>query len=81
MQFSQFVVAAAAIFATVAVAGPSYPNLLDTRSPHCADGESCNGVNSQKCCYSNDCCYVCSEGSDSECVPEVTERSVFAEIA
>ncbi|KAF7896575.1 hypothetical protein EAF00_006589 [Botryotinia globosa] len=81
MQFSQLIIAATALFATIAVAGPSYPNLLDTREPHCSNGETCEGVNSDTCCYNDGCCYVCSEGSDSECSPEITERSIFAEIA
>ncbi|KAF7917050.1 uncharacterized protein EAE97_012070 [Botrytis byssoidea] len=81
MQFSQIIVAAAAFFATLAVAGPSYPNLLDTREPQCSNGQVCEGVSSDTCCYNGDCCYNCSEGSDSECSPEITERSIFVEIA
>ncbi|KAF7908024.1 uncharacterized protein EAF01_003779 [Botrytis porri] len=81
MYFSRVFMAAAAAFATLAVAGPSYPNLLDTRTPMCSNGQSCEGVNSDTCCYSAECCFVCSEGSDAECSPEITERSIFTEIA
>ncbi|RDW68644.1 hypothetical protein BP5796_09301 [Coleophoma crateriformis] len=75
MQFTHILMAAATIFATAAVAGPSHPNLVP-RDGTCSNGQGCLGAT---CCYSGGCCYACSEGSDAECSPEITERTIFAE--
>ncbi|KAI1876760.1 hypothetical protein JX265_003333 [Neoarthrinium moseri] len=62
----QFSVAVLALFGTLAVANPFYPN-LSLRSCSCEE---------TPCCEVEGCCYPCREGSDADCAPEVTERSL-----
>ncbi|KAL2060605.1 hypothetical protein VTL71DRAFT_9246 [Oculimacula yallundae] len=76
MRFSVIMIA---LFSTLAVAAPEiYENLAPRGSP-CGEGCSSGGSSSDACCVTpgENCCYVCKDGSDSDCAPEVTERSIF----
>ncbi|XMA12710.1 hypothetical protein WAI453_005501 [Rhynchosporium graminicola] len=73
----QFSVVMIALFSTLAVATPQiYANLAPRG--YCTEGCSSGGKSTDPCCVTpSHCCYVCRDGSDSDCAPEVTERSIF----
>ncbi|KIM95538.1 hypothetical protein OIDMADRAFT_59335 [Oidiodendron maius Zn] len=71
----QFSIVMLAVFGTLAVANPFsiYPNLAKRD----ACGAGCGAQPNDACCSVQGCCYPCKEGSDADCAPEVTERSLL----